>query len=147
MNSVKLKLVRKIKGFTLIEVLVATVILISSLAAISMVYRGAFVSSEKADNHMIISGVIPSVLSSIQQEIRANDQSDLLQGEGRAWDTEYRWQANLVDFKSAPARFDVESRKLVTPAKRYKLWQVTLSLTYNNMSKDYQYNELSWINE
>ena len=57
-------------GFTLIEILVASVILFASLAVVSMIYRGAYLSSEKATQHVNISKVLPAVLSTIEYEIQ-----------------------------------------------------------------------------
>jgi prepilin-type N-terminal cleavage/methylation domain-containing protein len=141
--------INKAQGFTLIEVLVAALILFSSIAMVSMVFRGAFISSEKANNHMVISGVLPAVLATLRQDIR--DQGDIsltqLRDKGAMWDVNYQWQAALVAHQSAPEKFDIESRKLVTPPAKYKLWQVELTLTHKSLSKQYQFNELSWSSE
>ncbi len=136
----------KKNGFTLIEVMVATVILISSVAAMSMVYRGAFLSSDKADKHINITGVLPSVLAVIRDEVRQLGNSDLerLSGQGSAWDVRYQWSATLVDFQSAPEKFDSESESFIVPDKKYKLWQVELTLERNSLIKDYVFKELSW---
>lgn len=136
-------------GFTLIEVLVAAVILFSSLATISMIYRGAFISSEKAEKHVYISGTLPSVLSSIKRAIKVNSQLSKheLSGSGNAWQIDYSWTAKLIEFKSAPEKLDVDSGDFITPPKKYKLWQVKLNLSYKGIQKAYSYKELGWNNE
>jgi len=139
----------KSTGFTLIEVMVASVILIASIAAMSMIYRGAFISSEKADGHINITGVLPSVLATVRNEIRIQGNSAKIQlgNQSLACDVNYQWQANLLEFKSAQKRFDPDTGKYFTPHKKYKLWQVNLTLERKGISKQYQFNELSWNND
>jgi len=139
----------KDNGFTLIEVLVAAVILFASIATVSMIYRGAFLSSEKANKHVTISGVMPSIMANIRANIRAQGNSfeSQLSNQGNAWNVEYKWQANLVQHKSAPQRLDVDSGDYVNPPMKYKLWQVELDVQYQYNTKHYQFYEMSWSNE
>ena len=140
---------KKAQGFTLIEVLVAAVILFTCIAMVSVVFRGAFISSEKANNQMVISGVLPAILATLQQDIRQQGNLALTQltNNGAMWDVNYQWQAAIVSHQSAPEKFDPQSQKLVVLAPRYKLWQVQLTLKYKSLSKHYQFNELSWSSE
>jgi prepilin-type N-terminal cleavage/methylation domain-containing protein len=137
------------QGFTLVEVLVASVILFSVIATVSMVYRGAFISSEKANNHIQMSAVLPSVLANIRDEIRKAGNSSVqeITGNNTSWNVSYLWQANLVAQKSAPEIIDVDSGNFITPPAKYKLWQVTLILKRNTFTKEYNFKELSWTNE
>jgi prepilin-type N-terminal cleavage/methylation domain-containing protein len=140
---------KKALGFTLIEVLVAAVILFSSIAMVTMVFRGAFISSEKANNHMVISGVLPAVLATLRQDIRLQGNLTLTQltNNGAMWDVDYQWQAVLLSYESAPEKFEPLSLKLVSLAPKYKLWEVQLTLKYKSLLKHYQFNELSWSSE
>jgi prepilin-type N-terminal cleavage/methylation domain-containing protein len=137
------------RGFTLIEVMVAAVILFSVIATVSMIYRGAFLSSEKANNHINISAVLPSVLTNIRQNIRlkGNSSAEILNNRASAWDVKYQWQAQLIKKASAPAKLDPDSGAMITPPEKYKLWQVELIMKRNGVTKQYQFNELSWTNE
>lgn len=141
--------IRENKGFTLIEVLVASVILFASIAMVSMVYRGAFLSSEKANSHIVISGVLPSVLSTIKNTIRqqGNLSNTQLSAKNATWDVDYQWQAQLIANKGAPQKLDPFTHQLTIQPLKYKLWKVTLTLTYKNLTKQYQFNELSWSDE
>jgi len=139
----------RVSGFTLIEVMVASVILFTAIATVSMIYRGAFLSSEKANNHINLSAVLPSVLATIRQDIRLQGNSTIsqLKQQSSTWQVNYHWQADLIEQKSAPETFDVDSGKLFTPPAKYKLWQVVLILERNGVTKQYQFNELSWTDE
>lgn len=147
-NHIKL-LKHNNSGFTLIEVMVAAVILFSVIATVSMVYRGAFLSSEKANKHIVISAVMPSVISNIQMDIRKkeNKSKELLSGKSKAWEVDVQWKATLIEEKHPPKKYDAFTNKLSTAPIKYKLWQVQLTLEHNNSIKEYQYNELSWTHE
>ncbi len=138
----------KNQGFTLIEVLVATVILISSIAALTMVYRGAYLSSESANRQVLLVGKLPSVLALIKSDIRklGNTSQVTIDSKGNAWGVQYQWQAVQVEFKGAPEKLDPDSGEFITPEKKYKLWQVTLSLKSGRLTKEYSFKELSWNN-
>jgi len=83
-------------GFTLIELLVATIILFMAMGAVSLIYRGAFISSEKASNHVNIVANVPALLSQIKQQVQsAPPQQTQLNGQGTAWQSSYTWQANV----------------------------------------------------
>ncbi|MGL1957062.1 MAG: prepilin-type N-terminal cleavage/methylation domain-containing protein [Colwellia sp.] len=148
MNSIKF-FKHNNTGFTLIEVMVAAVILFSVIATVSMVYRGAFLSSEKADEHINVAAVIPSVLATIQTEIRnkENEQKNLLTGKKSAWQINYQWHAKLLEQKSPSKKYDAFTNKLASAPIKYKLWQVQLTLEYKGYTKQYQFKELSWLHE
>jgi Tfp pilus assembly protein PilV len=148
--SQKLKIPsHKSKGFTLIEVMVASVILFSSIAVVSVIYRGAFISSQKAERHVEISGTLPSILANIRSEIRAKGNSDSSEiiSQSSAWQVQYQWQAKLLTIKAAAPTFSPESGLMETTKARYKFWQVELTVTLNSTTKNYTFNEVSWSDE
>lgn len=134
------------KGFTLIEILVASVILFSTIAIVTVIYKNAMLVSEKANNHVVISGFVPIMLSNIRQEIRGQGdiETQLLKGSGNSWGVDYRWSANLIEFKSAAVRYDPDTGKDVSYPAKYKLWNVILNLNLNGTQQQHQFKELSW---
>jgi len=145
--NLSLKAKQQMSGFTLVEVLVASVILFSVIATVSMVYRGAFLSSEKANNHISISGVLPSVLANIRTDIRDNSLGNSLSGKNEAWGVNYQWQASVIEQKYPPKKFDEFTHQISKAKIYYKLWQVSLTLEYNGLTKQHVFKELSWVNE
>lgn len=139
----------RIAGFTLLEVLVASVILFSSLAAISLIYRGAYLSSDKAELSIKINAMAPSIVSTIQQEIKQLSKSNLTsaQGQGEAWDVTYRWEAQVNANAAAPRRLDPNSGVLTDQPNKYKLWQVDLVLSYQKKSRSFEFLALGWTDE
>ena len=138
----------KNKGFTLIEVLVAATILFAVIAMVSLLYRTAYVSSEKAQLRIEQAGVLPALLELVQNELRINVSPSVteLTGEGLIWQLPYQWQANLQEFKAPVVRFDAETGITEEYAPRYQLWQVDLLLGSGKSALDYHYTEFSWVN-
>ena len=134
------------QGFTLIEILVASLILFSSLSVVSLVYKGSYLSSEKATTTIVLSGTIRQILSSVSRIIKENGNKDLelLEGEGMSWGVEYSWKAELSMFTNAPQTFDPDSGQMVDMGNKYKLWKVSIETKIKNTTSEYQFYELSW---
>lgn len=133
-------------GFTLIEVLVAGFILFLVISATTLVYRGAALSSQKAEQSLYINGVLPLVLDEIQFSIQDGGQGNIesLQSSGEMADTSYQWSASVIEFRSAPPKILAEAGTSESQAKRFKLWQVELSVIYKGYKRALSYQELSW---
>lgn len=133
-------------GFTLIEILVASVILFSSIAAVTLIYKGAYLSSDKAASHMLISGMASTIATNIRQNIRqrGNESETELKNEGTSLGVKYHWKANLLEFRAPPNIYDIDSGKVTVPENKYKLWQVELTLKHGSAEKTYYFKELSW---
>ena len=139
----------KNKGFTLIELLVAAVILFSVVASVSLIYRGAFIASEKASNHVQLVTVVAPLLGVIQDEIRSNRKNtSQLSGEGQAWQVNYQWQASVINTKKViDVASSIELGEDLAEKKIYKLWVIDLHLESDGISHQYQLNEVSWTGE
>tara|TARA_B100001059_G_scaffold21424_1_gene17252 strand:- start:2584 stop:3015 length:432 start_codon:yes stop_codon:yes gene_type:complete len=133
-------------GFTLIELLVATIILFMAMGAVSLIYRGAFISSEKASNHVNIVANVPALLSQIKQQVQsATSQQTQLNGQGNAWQSTYTWQANVQQTKIVvDAASTLEFGEQMATKKQFKLWQVTLIINSHGIVKNYTFNQVSW---
>ncbi len=130
----------------MLEVLVASVIMISSIAAITLVYRTNFVAAEQAEKHVSIAGIVKLALNQIQQTIRAKsaDNPTQLQGANTFWGVEVSWQARQVEIGHAPAVYDFDLGKEVEPPNKYKLWKVDVQFTKQGTTQEYSYHEVSW---
>lgn len=133
-------------GFTLIELLVATIILFTAMGAVSLIYRGAFIASEKASNHVKIVANVPALLSQIKQQVQgASAEQTQLNGQGSAWQSTYTWQANIQQTKTVTNELMVlEFGEDTGFKKQFKLWQVNLTINSNGIVKNYTFNEVSW---
>ncbi|MBE0360561.1 MULTISPECIES: PulJ/GspJ family protein [Pseudoalteromonas] len=133
-------------GFTLIELLVATIILFTAMGAVSLIYRGAFISSEKASNHVNIVANVPALLSQIKQDVQnASSQQTQLNAQGSAWQSTYTWQATVQQTKTVTDDVSkLEFGEQMALKKQFKLWQVVLTINSNGIVKNYTFNEVSW---
>jgi len=134
------------KGFTLIEVLIAGVILFMVIAMTTLVYRSALLSSNKAQQVLAITGYLPIIIDNITHELHQQDtgMQNSLQGGGISMQVAYNWQARLIQAKSALTRIDFFTGQAVTQPARYRLWQVEIELTLGSSSRRYEYEELSY---
>jgi len=133
------------QGFTLLEILVASTILFSSIAVVSLIFKTSYVASEKATKNVEQAGVINVLVTSIQVTIREKTQqgTNSLQGDGVTWGVPYQWQAELIANKAPPNKFNADTGNVESYSARYKLWDVVLTIGKNNKRK-FEYNELSW---
>lgn len=136
----------KIKGFTLIEVLVASVILFSAITVISLLYRGALISSQKANNHIQLSNVTPIAIKQIKLIIQKKTSQgvDALAGQNTFWGVGVEWQAILVSYKPAPPLYDFDTNNEQAQPNKYYLWEVEAKFSIGNLVKVHTYKEVSW---
>lgn len=144
----RLVMVSTNKGFTLLEVLVASVIMISAVAAISMAYRGAFIASERAEKHVNITSAMPMILSQVRKAIRQpTSESSTEPHRERIWGVNYQWRAEAVANRKPPQRYDVEAEDFVTSEREFTLWRVILDVEQNGIRQQYEFFEVSWNEE
>ena len=117
-----------------------------AMGAVSLIYRGAFISSEKASNHVNIVANVPALLSQIKQQVQsAPPQQTQLNGQGTVWQSSYTWQASVEKTKVVvDAASSLEFGEQMATKKQFKLWQVTLTLNSHGIVKNYTFNEVSW---
>ncbi|MFC0117838.1 PulJ/GspJ family protein [Pseudoalteromonas xiamenensis] len=136
-------------GFTLIEVLVASVILFSAVSVSALIYRNATMASIKATETLSFATQLKSTLSAIEDDIRVRSQSTdtKLSGQGTEDHFQYRWIAVLAEQASPPPRFDPDTGSFLPAKRSYKLWHVELTTTIAGKSKEYDFYEMGWHDE
>jgi type II secretory pathway pseudopilin PulG len=137
----------KSKGFTLLEILVASTILFSSVVALALIYKTSFMASEKAVSKIQQSSVIRALLAEIQSDVRHRTTKEVnaLNGSGTIWGLDYSWQAEVQEIRSPADKFDYDFGEFTSYPERYKLWMVTVNLQDGGAINRFQYNELSWF--
>jgi len=134
---------KKAKGFTLIEVLVSSFILFLVLAAITMVYRGALLSSNKAERTLKFSSMVEPISEQIRLQLQSSTNNEF-QGQGSMGEVTFKWVAEQEFSKKAPALLDAEAGSLTQGSKIFRLWHVSLTLQLNNATREYYFKEVSW---
>lgn len=138
---------RKHRGFTLIELLVAVVILASVITTITLVYRGALVSSQKAAVYVQTGAVLPAILTEVRSKIRNSPFSEqTLLGQGQAGVTTYSWYAQQIQDKKVFDRPGSNEFGIVAlTSNHYKLWLVSLELENKGAKQSFSFHEVSWL--
>jgi len=132
------------KGFTLIEVLVASFILFLVLAAITMVYRGALLSSYKAERTLRFSSIVEPISEQVRIQIQESSSEEQLIGSGNMGEVTFNWVAIKTHQSKAPLKLNIGTGEYDTGNKTFNLWEVTLKLQLKKASRDYHFSEVSW---
>ncbi|WP_448246059.1 PilW family protein [Thalassotalea agariperforans] len=132
------------KGFTLIEVLVASFILFLVISTMTMVYRGAMLSSFKAERTLKFVALVAPITENIRLEIKDSLSQTQLSGKGTMGEITYSWNAVTIQQAKAPLIFDAALDELSSGDKVYKLWAVTMELKLKTAVREYQFSEVTW---
>jgi Tfp pilus assembly protein PilV len=136
--------VKSSRGLTLVEVLIAAVILFAALSLSAVAIQSLRQSSAQAEKVINILKPARMIALTIQQQIRRQPQ-DNMSGSGTVQNVSYQWQARIIKSGSAPPQLDVDSGTLMVPPERFKLYQVTLELTAGGRTEQLQFKELAWL--
>ena len=139
--------VREQRGFTLIEVLIAAVIMFTVLATATVSLRGAMHASERASRTTELLAPLPWITPTIRERLREYLGDNLAterSGEGVVFGVEYRFHASLVRSGAPPSRFDVDAAEFVEYAPRFGLYDVELELEREGEKSRFVYQELAW---
>ncbi len=104
------------RGFTLLEVLIAAVIMFTVLATASLSLRGAMHASERASRTTELLAPLPWITPTIRERLREYPGDNLAterSGEGVVFGVEYRFHASLVRSGAPPSRFDVDAAEFI----------------------------------
>ena len=132
----------KQRGFTLLEVLLAGFILFLTISVTTLIYKGALLSSGKAERSLAISAAAPAIHRLVTEQVRNIGVANNSLGDGRYGDIEYRWEAALISI-GKPSLALVELNDL-EDTQVYSLWNVELSLQKGPLVKTYNFTEISW---
>ena len=131
---------KKSAGFTLLEVLLAAFILFLVITSVTLVYRGAILSSGKAERSLLISGSVPSIRMVITEAFRDNPQYEGHVGEGSYGKLNYQWVATLTHLGQPSLLLQRDTGRDI----RYYLWHVELQVSRGGASRTYNFSEISW---
>ena len=123
-------------GFTLLEVLLAGFILFLTLTTLTEVYRGALLSSSKAEQVLSMTGPIPSIKAIISDAVIEGGERS---GEGSYGGLDYAWVATLA-YQGRPTLAILEE----APNAKFFLWDIRVKVIKGNLVRDYNFRELSW---
>lgn len=145
--------IRSSLGFTLIEVLIASLILVLSLVTAMNVYQGAMQNSQSASQTLYFNQYVLLLRTQITEQIRNHSSSgqQRLENTFQYAEMNVQWQARLaatgVPFHPDNLPIDTitqTGQNAPQAATPVFLWQVTMQLNYENKHQDYEFWEISW---
>ena len=116
---------KKSAGFTLIEVLIASVILFSALAITAELYSASSLSAQKASNKAHFYQINPIAITAIKTEIRQlseNKKLAELSSELTISGIHYQWQAQRIAFEPRASDYD----DFTPPRPQFGLFEVVV---------------------
>lgn len=134
---------RRQAGFTLLEVLIAATILFTVLAVATETYRNALLASSRAEGLVSLLTPLPLITSSIRSQLRSNP-AEKLDGGAELLGVRYEWEATTVRYGSPARRFDPDVADFRDYPKRFRLYDVRLTLARAGQERVFLYQELAW---
>lgn len=134
---------RRQSGFTLVEVLIAAVIMFTVLATATLSLRGALVASERASRTTELLAPLPWITPAIRDSLLENPAFER-SGEGAMFGVDYRYEAVMARSGSPPPRFEPEIADFMEYAPRFLLYDVELTLERDGETTQFLYQELAW---
>jgi type II secretory pathway pseudopilin PulG len=135
----------KVVGFTLIEVLIAAVILFSALAITAELYSASNLSAEKASEKAHFFQISPIAITAIKTEIRQITENKSLSEFSNQLTISgvyFQWQARRIAFKARAPQFD----DIYPPSPRFGVFLVEVVAEDKNAKKigEFQFKVATW---
>lgn len=135
---------RRAAGFTLVEALVAAMILFLVLTSGTLAYQAAVSASLRAEGVARLLAPAPLIRLTVRERLQANPE-ERLAGEGELLGVAWRFEARSVRFAPPPPRFDGELRDIRQFPPRFRLYDVELTLARAGRREVFLYQELAWL--
>ena len=126
-------------GFTLLEVLLSSFILFSTIVTMTLIYRGAVLSSDKSEQALSVSVAAHAVQRIVSDEFREMIDKSQPYGDGLYGEVAYRWSAVATHKGIRRGSPDGSSS-----SRELTLWQINLTVSKGMMTKQFNYSEISW---
>ncbi len=132
---------RSCRGFTLIEVLIASVILFAIITLLYQAIAQSTHSSDIARKNLEINSVMPLITGKIKNQLSGRFFPSQNSGEGQLLDTHYTWQAEQL--RKKPLRQSYADQDFENYTNIY-LWEIELTLHSKSKKQVISYQEVSW---
>ncbi len=129
------------KGFTLVEVLIAGVILFTSLGLVYSAFSQSVMNTEKAQKVIELNGSIPLIVSKVKADLNNKLGKTLRQGRGIIGNTYYEWRTHEV--KNDPI-LQYASSDVSTSGNAVKLLEVHITLEVDDTKRTFSFKEVVW---
>ena len=131
-------LIPRQQGFTLLEILISGFILFLVISSMTLVYRGALLSSDKAESAIRFTAAIPSIKELVVLQIREGAKGDNQSGNGSYGRLIYSWTGTITH------RGTYEAPDAPGDRVDYYLMLVELQVNNGAVIRNYTFSELIW---
>lgn len=140
------------QGFSLVEVLVAAVILFMVLTASLLIYRSAMSASVGAESALRLSTDVPQARQMITDRMRQGFSNPPRGGQFELSDAEFVWNATLAASGQLTDLEAVEVEQTFAGAgpvrvaldREFYLWNVSMVVTLNRQRREFSFKEITW---
>lgn len=134
------------QGFTLVEILVAFVILFFAIVTVAAVINSANLATIQSNKRLALLADVPAIKDQIVLHIQTSDGKTSLSGEGRSPHTSYYWQAEITQSSQSPNIADEESGGVQMGANTFFKWQVEMVVGADKLQRNYRFTVSQWKN-
>lgn len=128
------------RGFTLIEMLVAAVILFMAVTSGLLVYKASLDNNIRIQKRYEMMTMTEMAVGHIKTAIRKGQQS----GTARLGEVSLRWNTEIIRRAAPPSRFDPNVTEFVSYKPRYQLHDVNVVMTNGEYRYQFSYKEVAW---
>lgn len=125
-------------GFTLLEVLIAGLILFTAIALVSLAYRTGLQSERSAENRVFKTMAARYIEQNVSEQLRLQPTRE--SGEGRWGRWQYQWRVTERHVKWSKSGFDFETKTMVQFGRQLQLLDVLVDIE----GEAYGFSYLSW---
>ena len=140
------------QGFSLVEVLVAAVILFMVVTVSLVIYRAAMSTSIRAESALRLSMDIPQARELITREMQSGFSNPPRSGRLTLSGVDISWEAQLL---SSGQVTDLEAvtiggggsgaaAQTIALDRKFYLWEVSLLATLGKQQRNFSFKELTW---
>jgi type II secretory pathway pseudopilin PulG len=132
-------------GFTLLETLIAALILFSVLAVMTEVLRTSLRSSVTAEASLALSEAAAALRPQITDTLRNQDpRQNLHEGDGVYNGLSFRWSADKINEGRTLTIVESEVASAADQGRPVFLWSVELIVNSGGRERRFAFTELSW---
>ncbi|NOU51811.1 prepilin-type N-terminal cleavage/methylation domain-containing protein [Pseudoalteromonas sp. JBTF-M23] len=133
------------RGFTLIEILIAAIILFSSIAVVGELFSASSLSSKKVINsshfYQTVYSSIPQIKDELRTKLNKKAKVDFVEGQVTTNALPLNWHAELVERFEPPRDFDDTYEQ----PKRYCVYKVSIVSVKNvSVARQFSFNMVVW---
>jgi len=112
------------RGFTLLETLIAALLIFAALALVTLAYRNATITSLSAEAVITRSSAVQNIVEIIREQLERG----VRRGEGKVGEQPYTWQARVLQRRNVVGGYDVSAQQPSQEATVLNLLEIQLTI-------------------